>query len=63
MTVYNVLRVQLFLRSNQHSKPSPIHEHDIVLERQLQILSGLAIPPWHTFDDLEGVPSLAREVR
>ncbi|KAK0479812.1 hypothetical protein EDD18DRAFT_1206869 [Armillaria luteobubalina] len=42
-----------------NSKPIPIHEHDSVLERLLQILSGLAIPPWCTFDDLEGVLSLA----
>ncbi|KAK0467622.1 hypothetical protein IW261DRAFT_1598164 [Armillaria novae-zelandiae] len=41
------------------SKPIPVHEHDIVLERLLRILSGLAIPPWRTFDDLEGVLSLA----
>ncbi|KAK0491731.1 hypothetical protein EDD18DRAFT_1186100, partial [Armillaria luteobubalina] len=42
-----------------NSKPIPIHEHDPVLERLLQILSGLAIPPWRTFDDLEDVLSLA----
>ncbi|KAK0467617.1 hypothetical protein IW261DRAFT_1680158 [Armillaria novae-zelandiae] len=35
------------------SKPIPIHEHDAVLERLLRI------PPWRTFDDLEGVLSLA----
>ncbi|KAK0207273.1 hypothetical protein IW262DRAFT_664644 [Armillaria fumosa] len=42
-----------------NSKPIPIHEHDAVLERLLRIISGLAIPPWGTFDDLEGVLSLA----
>ncbi|KAK0466621.1 hypothetical protein IW261DRAFT_1113704 [Armillaria novae-zelandiae] len=41
------------------SKPIPIHEHDAVLERLLRILSGLAIPPWRTFDDLEGALGLA----
>ncbi|KAK0491704.1 hypothetical protein EDD18DRAFT_1109457 [Armillaria luteobubalina] len=41
------------------SKPIPIHEHDAVLERLLRIISGLAIPPWRTFDDLEGELSLA----
>ncbi|KAK0466614.1 hypothetical protein IW261DRAFT_1683522 [Armillaria novae-zelandiae] len=41
------------------SKPIPIHEHDPVLKRLLRILSGLAIPPWRTFDDLEGVLGLA----
>ncbi|KAK0467611.1 hypothetical protein IW261DRAFT_1426467 [Armillaria novae-zelandiae] len=41
------------------SKSIPIHEHDPVLERLLRILSGLAIPPWCTFDDLEGVLGLA----
>ncbi|KAK0467620.1 hypothetical protein IW261DRAFT_1058773 [Armillaria novae-zelandiae] len=41
------------------SKPIPIHEHDAVLERLLRILSGLAIAPWRTFDDLEGVLGLA----
>ncbi|KAK0467588.1 hypothetical protein IW261DRAFT_1680064 [Armillaria novae-zelandiae] len=41
------------------SKPIPVHEHDIVLERLLRILSGLAIPSWRTFDDLEGVLGLA----
>ncbi|KAK0466600.1 hypothetical protein IW261DRAFT_1426741 [Armillaria novae-zelandiae] len=40
-------------------KPIPVHEHDIVLERLLRILSGLAIPSWRTFDDLEGVLGLA----
>ncbi len=42
-----------------NSKPIPIHEHDVVLERLLRIISGLALPPWRTFDDLEGVLSLA----
>ncbi|KAK0207271.1 hypothetical protein IW262DRAFT_664556 [Armillaria fumosa] len=42
-----------------NSKPIPIHEHDAVLERLLRILSGLAVPLWRTFDDLEGVLSLA----
>ncbi|KAK0185339.1 hypothetical protein F5146DRAFT_203138 [Armillaria mellea] len=42
-----------------NSNPIPIHEHDVVLERLLRIISGLAIPPWRTFDDLEGVLSLA----
>ncbi|KAK0209336.1 hypothetical protein DFS33DRAFT_527004 [Desarmillaria ectypa] len=42
------------------SKPIPIHEHDVVLERLLRILSGLAIPPWHIFGELEGVLSLAQ---
>ncbi|KAK0450532.1 uncharacterized protein EV420DRAFT_1228744, partial [Desarmillaria tabescens] len=37
----------------------PICEHDAILERQLQIISGLAISPWHTFDELERVLSLA----
>ncbi|KAK0450462.1 uncharacterized protein EV420DRAFT_736563 [Desarmillaria tabescens] len=37
----------------------PIHEHDVILERLLRIISGLAIPPWRTFDELEGVLSLA----
>ncbi|KAK0462129.1 hypothetical protein IW261DRAFT_199849 [Armillaria novae-zelandiae] len=41
------------------SKPIPIHEHDVVLERLLGILSGLAIPPRRTFDELEGVLGLA----
>ncbi|KAK0491698.1 hypothetical protein EDD18DRAFT_1109451 [Armillaria luteobubalina] len=41
------------------SKPIPIHEHDVILELLLRIISGLAIPPWRTFDDLEGVLSLA----
>ncbi|KAK0467590.1 hypothetical protein IW261DRAFT_1295384, partial [Armillaria novae-zelandiae] len=41
------------------SKPISIHEHDTILERLLRILSGLAIAPWRTFDDLEGVLSLA----
>ncbi|KAK0479847.1 hypothetical protein EDD18DRAFT_845079 [Armillaria luteobubalina] len=41
------------------SKPIPIHEHDAVLERLLRIISGLAIPQWRTFDDLEGVLNLA----
>ncbi|KAK0450464.1 uncharacterized protein EV420DRAFT_736622 [Desarmillaria tabescens] len=36
----------------------PIHEHDDILERLLRIISGLAIPPWRTFDELEGVLSL-----
>ncbi|KAK0491696.1 hypothetical protein EDD18DRAFT_1080328 [Armillaria luteobubalina] len=42
-----------------NNKPIPIHEHDVVLERLLRIISGLAIPPWPTFDDLEGVLNLA----
>ncbi|KAK0486733.1 hypothetical protein EDD18DRAFT_1292630 [Armillaria luteobubalina] len=42
-----------------NSKPVPIHEHDPVLEPLLRIVSGLAIPPWRVFDDLEGVLSLA----
>ncbi|KAK0479841.1 hypothetical protein EDD18DRAFT_1113773 [Armillaria luteobubalina] len=42
-----------------NGKPVPIHKHDAVLERLLRIISGLAIPPWCTFDDLEGVLSLA----
>ncbi|KAK0466627.1 hypothetical protein IW261DRAFT_1113809 [Armillaria novae-zelandiae] len=41
------------------SKPIPIHEYDTVLEWLLRILSGVAIPRWRTFDDLEGVPGLA----
>ncbi|KAK0209330.1 hypothetical protein DFS33DRAFT_1380807 [Desarmillaria ectypa] len=41
------------------SKPTPIHEHDVVLERLLQIPRGLAIPPWCKFDDLQGVITLA----
>ncbi|KAK0462137.1 hypothetical protein IW261DRAFT_1348466 [Armillaria novae-zelandiae] len=41
------------------SKPIPIHEHDAVLQRLLRILSGLAIPPWRTFDNLEGMLNLA----
>ncbi|KAK0466611.1 hypothetical protein IW261DRAFT_1613109 [Armillaria novae-zelandiae] len=41
------------------SKSIPIHEHDVVLEWLLWILSGLTTPPWRTFDDLEGVLSLA----
>ncbi|KAG7439355.1 uncharacterized protein BT62DRAFT_925865 [Guyanagaster necrorhizus] len=41
------------------SEPIPIHEHDVVLERLLRIISGLEIPPWRKFDDLEGVLSLA----
>ncbi|PBK65344.1 hypothetical protein ARMSODRAFT_917744 [Armillaria solidipes] len=41
------------------SKPIPIHEYDIVLKRLLRIIGALAIPPWRTFDDLEGVLSLA----
>ncbi|KAK0462132.1 hypothetical protein IW261DRAFT_1348480, partial [Armillaria novae-zelandiae] len=36
-----------------------VHEHDTVLEQLLRILSSLAIAPWRTFDDLEGVLSLA----
>ncbi|KAK0185340.1 hypothetical protein F5146DRAFT_1144540 [Armillaria mellea] len=42
-----------------NSNPIPIHENDVVLERLLRIISGLAILPWRTFDDLEGVLSLA----
>ncbi|KAK0485538.1 hypothetical protein EDD18DRAFT_699292 [Armillaria luteobubalina] len=42
-----------------NSKPIPIHEQDVVLESLLRIVSGLAIPPWRTFNDLEGVLSLA----
>ncbi|KAK0462138.1 hypothetical protein IW261DRAFT_1312067, partial [Armillaria novae-zelandiae] len=41
------------------SKPISIHKHDTILERLLRILSGLAIAPWCTFDNLEGVLSLA----
>ncbi|PBK83223.1 hypothetical protein ARMGADRAFT_1089570 [Armillaria gallica] len=41
------------------SKSIPIHEHDVVLERLLRISNSLAIPPWRTFDDIEGVLSLA----
>ncbi|KAK0479836.1 hypothetical protein EDD18DRAFT_1113768 [Armillaria luteobubalina] len=43
----------------RNCKPIPIHERDVVLERLLQIISGLAIPPWRTVDDLEGVLKLA----
>ncbi|KAK0207275.1 hypothetical protein IW262DRAFT_664830 [Armillaria fumosa] len=42
-----------------NSKPIPIHEHDPVIERLLRIISGLAIPPWCTFDDLQSVLRLA----
>ncbi|KAK0485552.1 hypothetical protein EDD18DRAFT_1083221, partial [Armillaria luteobubalina] len=42
-----------------NSKRVPIHEHDVVLERLLRIICGLAIPSWRTFEDLEGVLSLA----
>ncbi|KAK0485534.1 hypothetical protein EDD18DRAFT_699095 [Armillaria luteobubalina] len=42
-----------------NSKPIPIHERDVVLERLLRIISGLAIPPWRTFDDLKDVLNLA----
>ncbi|KAK0218530.1 hypothetical protein EDD85DRAFT_990213 [Armillaria nabsnona] len=42
-----------------NSKPITIHEYDVVLKRLLRIISGLAIPPWRTFDDLEGVLGLA----
>ncbi|KAK0185330.1 hypothetical protein F5146DRAFT_1125283 [Armillaria mellea] len=36
-----------------NSNPIPIHEHDVVLEQLLRIISDLAILPWRTFDDLE----------
>ncbi|PBK65366.1 hypothetical protein ARMSODRAFT_442239 [Armillaria solidipes] len=57
-------RTTTFFASNSftfepNSKPIPVHEHDVVLERLLRIISGLTIPPWRTFDDLEGVLSLA----
>ncbi len=42
-----------------NSKSIPIREHDVILKRLLRILSGLAIPPWWTFDMLEVVLSVA----
>ncbi|SJL02819.1 uncharacterized protein ARMOST_06157 [Armillaria ostoyae] len=36
-------------------QPIPVHEHDVVLERLLRIISGLAIPLRRRFDEFEVV--------
>ncbi|KAK0491701.1 hypothetical protein EDD18DRAFT_1358477 [Armillaria luteobubalina] len=58
-TVLSSLDGTLYRLPSSVLKPIPIHERDVVLERFLQIISGLAIPPWRTVDDLEGVLKLA----
>ncbi|KAK0479851.1 hypothetical protein EDD18DRAFT_1440591 [Armillaria luteobubalina] len=58
-TILSSLNGTLYCLPSSVLKPILIHEHDIILERLLQIISGLAIPQWHMFDDLEGVLNLA----